>query len=94
MTAYLNLARPSPDRIIEANRPHRRDWFDAHCDYAVTGDVAYRAERLAHEQSDDDPTGAMAAVVWLLGGIAVVGTLYAAIVGYCLLLAFTGGISL
>ena len=89
---HLNLARPSPDRIIEANRP--RDWFDAHCDYAVTGDVVYRAERLAHEQSDDDPTGAMAAVVWLLGGISVVGTLYAAIVGYCLLLAWTGGISL
>ena len=91
---HLNLARPSPDRIIEANRRHRRDWFDAHCDYAATGDVVYRAERLAHEQSDDDPTGAMAAVVWLLGGIAVVGTLYAAFVGYCLLLAWTGGISL
>ena len=84
--------RPSPDRIIEANRP--RDWFDAHCDYAVTGDVVYRDERLAHEQSDDDPTGAMAAIAWLLGGIAVVGTLYAAIVGYCLMLAWTGGISL
>lgn len=92
MTARLNLARPSPDRIIEANRP--RDWFDAYADYAVTGDVVYRAERLAHERSDDDPTGAMAAVVWLLGGIAVVGTIYAAIVGYCLLLAWTGGISL
>ena len=73
MTAHLNLVRPSPDRIIEENRPHRRDWFDAYADYAVTGDVVYRAERLAHEQSDDDPTGAMAAVVWLLGGIAVVG---------------------
>ena len=84
--------RPSPDRIIEANRP--RDWFDAHCDYAVTGDARYRAERLSHEQSDDDPTGAMAAVGYLLGGIAVVGTLYAAIVGYCLMLAWTGGISL
>lgn len=90
MTAPLNLAcRPSPDEIIEANRP--RDWFDAHCDYAVTGDVAYRAERLAHEQSDDDPTGAMAAVGYLLGGIAIVGTLYAAFVGYCLLLAGIGG---
>ena len=92
MTARLNLARPSPDRIIEANRP--RDWLDAHCDYAVTGDVVYRAERMAHEQSDDDPTGAMAVIVWLLGGIAVVGTLYVAFVGYCLLLAWTGGISL
>lgn len=87
---HLNLARPSPDRIIEANRP--RDWFDAHCDYAVTGDARYRAERLAHEQSDDDPTGAMAVVGYLLGGIAVVGTLYAAFVGYCLLLAWTGGV--
>ena len=86
---HLSLARPSPDEIIEANRP--RDWFDAHCDYAVTGDVVYRAERLAHEQSDDDPTGAMAAVGYLLGGIAIVGTLYAAFVGYCLLLAGIGG---
>lgn len=89
MTTHLNLARPSPDEIIEANRP--RDWADAHCDYAVTGDVVYRAERLAHEQSDDDPTGAMAAVVYLLGGIAVMATLYGAFVGYCLLLAWTGG---
>lgn len=94
MTARLKLARPSPDRIIEANRPRPRDWLDAHCDYAVTGDARYRAERLAHEQPDDDPTGAMAVVVWLLGGIAIVSALYAAIVGYCLLLAFTGGISL
>ena len=90
---HLNLAcRPSADEIIKRNRP--RDWFDAHCDYAVTGDALYRAERLAHEQSDDDPTGAMAVVGYLLGGIAVVGTLYAALVGYCLLLAWTGGISL
>ena len=36
---HLNLARPSPDRIIEANR---RDWFDAHCDYVATGDARYR----------------------------------------------------
>ena len=84
--------RPSADEIIERNRP--RDWADAHCDYAVTGDARFRAERQAHEQSDDDPTGAMAAIVWLLGGIAVVGTLYAALVGYFLLLAWTGGISL
>lgn len=88
MTARLNLVRPSPDRIIEANRP--RDWADAHCDYAATGDVVYRAERLGHEQSDDDPTGAMAVVGYLLGGIAVVGTFYAAFVAYCLLLAWTG----
>ena len=63
MTARLNLARPSPDRIIEANRP--RDWFDAHCDYAVTGDVVYRAERLSHEDryqempSQTEGTGAL-----------------------------------
>ena len=92
MTVHpLNLARPSPDRIIEARRSEPRDWADAHCDYAVTGEARYRAERLAHEQLGDDPTGAMAVIVWLLGGIAVVGTLYAAFVGYCLLLAWTGG---
>lgn len=90
MTAHLHLARPSPDRIIEANRP--RDWFDAHADYAMTGQPRYRDERDSY--ADDDPTGAMAAVVWLLGGIAVVGTLYAAFVGYCLLLVWTGGLSL
>lgn len=28
MTAYLNLARPSPDRIIEANRPFRPEPTD------------------------------------------------------------------
>ncbi len=90
MTVHpLNLAcRPSPDEIIEA----RRDWFDAHADYAMTGQPRYRDERDSYE--DDDPTGAMAAVVWLLGGIAVVGTLYAAFVGYCLLLVWTGGLSL
>ena len=91
MTANLNLARPSPDRIIEANRARPRDWLDAHRDYVATGKARYRAERQAHEQSDDDPTGAMAVVGYLLGGIAVVGTFYAAFVGYCLLLAWTGG---
>lgn len=85
----VHYIRPSPDRIIEANRP--RDWLDAHRDYVATGKARYRAERRAHEQSDDDPTGAMAAVAYLLGGIAVVGTLYATFVGYCLLLAWTGG---
>ena len=91
MTARLNLARPSPDRIIEANRPHRRDWFDAHCDYAVTGDARYRAERLAHEQSDDDPTGAMAVVGYVLAGALTVFVLLIGIPMYCLLLAWTGG---
>ena len=86
---HLNLARPSPDRIIEA---HRRDWFDAHADYAMTGQPRYRDERDSYE--DDDPTGAMAAVVYLLGGIAVVGGTLLAIQMYCLLLAWTGGIAL
>ena len=68
----LNIARPSPDRIIEANRP--RDWFDAHCDYAVTGDVVYRAERLAHEdryQEMPSQTEGMGALGYL---IAAIGT--------------------
>lgn len=91
MTVHpLNLARPSPDETIEANRP--RDWLDAHADYVATGQTRYRDERDSYE--DDDPTGAMAAVVYLLGGIVVMGTLYAAFVGYCLLLAWTGGIAL
>lgn len=89
---HLNLARPSPDRIIEANRP--RDWFDAHCDYAVTGDVVYRAERLAHEQSDDDPTGAMAVVGYVLAGALTVFVLLIGIPMYLLLLKWTGGIPL
>lgn len=92
MTAHLNLARPSPDRIIEANRPHRRDWFDAHCDYAVTGEDRYRAERLAHEQSDDDPTGAMAFVGYVLAGALTVFILLVGIPMYCLLLKWTGGV--
>lgn len=87
---HLSLARPSPDEIIEANRP--RDWFDAHCDYAVTGDVVYRAERLAHEQSDDDPTGAMAVVGYVLAGALTVFILLVGIPMYCLLLAWTGGV--
>ena len=49
---HLNLAcRPSADEIIKRNRP--RDWFDAHCDYAVTGDGAYRAERDARDDYAD-----------------------------------------
>ena len=88
---YMNLAcpaRPSADEVIEANR---RDWFDAHCDYAVTGDARYRAERLAHEQSDDDPTGAMAVVGYVLAGALTVFVLLIGIPMYCLLLAWTGG---
>ena len=74
MTAPLNHARPSPDRIIEANRP--RDWFDAHCDYAVTGDVVYRAERLAHEDryqempSQAEGTGALGYLIAAIGTYA------------------------
>ena len=89
---HLNLARPSPDRIIEANRPHRRDWFDAYADYAVTGDVVYRAERLGHEQSDDDPTGAMAVVGYVLAGALTVFILLVGIPMFCLLLKWTGGV--
>ena len=85
----LNLARPSPDRIIEANR---RDWFDAHCDYAVTGDVVYRAEWLAHEA--DDPTGAMAVVGYVLAGALTVFILLIGIPMFCLMLKWTGGIAL
>lgn len=87
---HLNLARPSPDRIIEA----RRDWFDAHCDYVATGDARYRAERLSHEQSDDDPTGAMAVVGYVLVGALTVFVLLVGIPLYCLLLVWTGGLSL
>lgn len=90
MTSRLNLARPSPDRIIEANRP--RDWFDAHCDYAVTGKASYRDERLAHEQSDDDPTSAMAVVGYVLAGALTVFVLLIGIPMYCLLLKWTGGV--
>lgn len=88
---HLNLARPSPDRIIEANRPHRRDWLDAHCDYAVTGKAFYRHERQAHEQSDDDPTGAMAVVGYVLAGALTVFVMLIGVPMYCLLLAWTGG---
>lgn len=31
---------------------HPRDWLDAHADYAMTGDPAYRAERIQHERDD------------------------------------------
>lgn len=91
MTVHpLNLARPSPDRIIEA----RRDWFDAHCDYVATGKARYRAERLGHEQSDDDPTGAMAVVGYVLAGALTVFVLLIGIPMYLLLLKWTGGIPL
>lgn len=72
MTAHLNLAcRPSPDRIIEANRP--RDWFDAHCDYAVTGDARFRQERDGHEESpaQTEGTGAVSYLLAALGTAAV-----------------------
>lgn len=92
MTGHsLNLAcRPSADEIIERNR--RRDWFDAHCDYAVTGDARYRAERLSHEQSDDDPTGAVAVVGYVLAGALTVFVLLIGIPMFCLLLKWTGGV--
>ncbi len=70
MTAHLNLARPSPDRIIEANRP--RDWFDAHCDYAVTGDARFRQERDRYEEapSQTEGTGALGYLIAAIGTYA------------------------
>lgn len=71
MTARLNLVRPSPDRIIEANRP--RDWADAHCDYAVTGDARFRQERDNYEEapSQTEGTGALGYLVAAIGTYAV-----------------------
>ena len=71
MTAHLNLARPSPDRIIEANRP--RDWLDAHCDYAVTGDALYLAERDSYEEapSQTEGTGAPGYLIAAIGTYAI-----------------------
>lgn len=71
---YLNLAspaRPSPDRIIEARRP--RDWFDAHCDYAATGDARFRQERDSYEEapSQTEGTGALGYLIAALGTYAV-----------------------
>ena len=75
MTAHhLNLAcRPSPDEIIEANRRRPRDWLDAHCDYAVTGDAVYRAERDSYEEapSQTEGTGAVSYLLAALGTAAV-----------------------
>lgn len=70
MTARLNLARPSPDRIIEANRP--RDWADAHCDYAVTGDARFRQERDGYEEapSQMEGTGALGYLIAAIGTYA------------------------
>lgn len=70
MTARLNLVRPSPDRIIEANRP--RDWADAHCDYAVTGDARFRQERDGHEESpaQTEGTGALGYLIAAIGTYA------------------------
>ena len=68
---HLNLAcRPSADEIIKRNRP--RDWFDAHCDYAVTGDVAYRAERDIYEEapSQTEGTGALGYLIAAIGTYA------------------------
>lgn len=79
MTAPLNLARPSPDRIIEANRP--RDGFDAHCDYVATGDARYRAERLAHEKSDDAEGPGI--IVYLIGAIVIEAGLLLGIPAVC-----------
>ena len=73
MTARLNLARPSPDRIIEANR----DWFDAHRDYVATGKARYRDERQAHEDryhetpSQTEGTGALGYLIAAIGTYAV-----------------------
>ena len=73
MTARLNLAcRPSPDRIIEANRPHRRDWLDAHCDYVETGDARFRQERDSYEEapSQTEGTGALGYLIAAIGTYA------------------------
>ena len=70
MTAHLNLTRPSPDRIIEANRP--RDWADAHCDYVVTGDAHFRQERDRYEEapSRTEGTGALGYLIAAIGTYA------------------------
>ena len=75
MTAHhLNLARPSADRIIEANRP--RDWLDAHRDYVATGKARYRDERQAHEDryhetpSQTEGTGALGYLIAAIGTYA------------------------
>ena len=67
---HLNLARPSPDRIIEANRP--RDWADAHCDYALTGDAHFRQERDRYEEapSQTEGTGALGYLIAAIGTYA------------------------
>lgn len=68
---YLNLVcRPSADEIIERNRP--RDWFDAHCDYAVTGDARFRQERDRYEEapSQTEGTGALGYLIAAIGTYA------------------------
>ena len=70
MTARMNFARPSPDRIIEANRP--RDWFDAHCDYAMTGEPRYRQERDRYQEmpSKTEGSGALGYLIAAIGTYA------------------------
>lgn len=68
---HLNLAcRSSADEIIERNRP--RDWFDAHCDYAVTGDARFRQERDRYEEapSQTEGTGALGYLIAAIGTYA------------------------
>jgi len=91
MTAHhLNLARPSPDRIIEANRPHRRDWLDAHRDYVATGKARYRDERDSYE-ADHSENDARWWLLCLMKAALFVASALVAIRAYCLLLAWTGG---
>lgn len=84
---------PSPDRIIEANRP--RDWFDAHADYAMTGDAVYRAERLAHERGDvPAQTEGTGVLTYLIGAVLIVAAILLGIPAVCLAWVWTGGLSL